>query len=728
MEFAQLETTITSVRWNSHKLILMGSQCVKTGERIVLRASGKVWSEPFDLDTTWRVSGQLTDQTIFINGKPKKEKLLLLDTAELILPSGDALIRLLAEGKRFVGIGINKAKALWTTFGEDLFDIIEKVDIEALKQVLSEKSAIRLCEEFKRLGYIRELQSLMDKPLPSGTCIDLLKAYGHDAVNRVKEDPYRLLTFMKDWERVDNIARYEFHLDPLDSRRAKAAVNEALISRFNEGNTATSLKQIKATIENKISKNPDFVRKALEVEGGKLFKKSEHLIHPIGPWLMETVIAEKIAVRLKRRSPDMGSIDHLDAAIDAYENENLIDLTIEQRDAIALSAREPFSLILGGAGCGKTTVLKGVYKALESDSVGVRIHQIALSGRAAQRMQESTGLPAKTIAAFLQDHIEGLGSGDVVVIDETSMVDVISAYYLMRRIPDGVQIILVGDPEQLLPVGPGLFLHVLAENPSIPKTTLKVVKRQAENSGIIAVANEIREQRVPKFCHEDIDFDACEHSELSAKAADAYFSHGGTGEDFSVIVVCPTKTGAGSTSEINEMIVSRLSQNRPCVRTLSISSDGQMAVDLTINFVPVRKGDLVLIRKNDYTLDVRNGALGKVIQVSENDPETTEDIACRIEVDGREIEFPVGKLDIIDHGYAITVHKAQGSEAPTIIFPVRKSRLLDKSLAYTAITRAKSRCKILGDYEAFKSAVSSPPKSRNRLVGLNVALEKSLSA
>lgn len=723
MDYAQLEVTIRSVRVNAPKLIIMGAACIKTGKWVVLKASGKAWGEPFEVGTTWRVSGHQTMQTIFIGDKPKKEDLLLLDSAELILRSGEAFVRLLAEGKRFSGIGINKAQALWRTFGEDVFDIIEKVDVEALTSVLSEKTAIRLCEEFKSLGYIKQLQSLMSKPLPYSTCIDLVKTYGPDAVDRVTEDPYRLLAFIQSWERVDDIARDEFNVDRLDPRRMRAAVREVLVSRFNTGNTAATLKQVKTSIENKISKDPEFVERALYIEGGKLFKRSEHLIHPIGPWLMETVIAEKIASRLKRRSYRLDAIDHIEAAIDVYEDENLIDLTIEQRDAIFLSVRESFSLILGGAGCGKTTVLKGVYKALESDCLDVRIHQIALSGRAAQRMQESTGRTAKTIAAFLQEQVEVLGQGDVVVIDEASMIDVINAYYLMRRIPDSVQVILVGDPEQLPPVGPGLFLHVLAEHPSIPKTTLKVVKRQAENSGIVAVASTIREQKVPVFGYDDIDFDHCRDQELSARAADAYFSLGGTGEDYTVIVVCPTKRSNGSTSEINAQIISRLNPNRPNVRTLSISN-GQEAVNLTIDFVPVRLGDLVLILKNDYTLDVRNGSLGKITRVSEVDPKTESDIACCIEIDGREVEFPVSKLDIIDHGYAITVHKAQGSEAQTIIFPIRKSKLLDKSLIYTAITRAQSQCKILGDYEAFKFAVTNPPKATNRLVGLNIALKE----
>lgn len=269
VEFVQLEITIRSVRFNSAQLILMGSQCVKTGKRIVLRAAGRAWSEPFEIGTTWRVSGHKTEQTLTRGDYTFKEEVVNLDSAELILRNGEAFIRLLSESKKFSGIGRVKAQNLWIEFGEDIFDVIEQVDIESLKRIISEQSALKLCEEFRSLGYIRALQSLMSKPLPSSVCLDLVKAYGRDAVDRVKEDPYRLLTFMQNWRRVDDIARHEFGIDVSDSRRMRAAVNEALLSRFNFGNTAANLKQVKATIENTISMNSQFVEKALEVEGGE---------------------------------------------------------------------------------------------------------------------------------------------------------------------------------------------------------------------------------------------------------------------------------------------------------------------------------------------------------------------------------------------------------------------------------------------------------------------------
>ena len=280
-----------------------------------------------------------------------------LDSAELILRSGDALVTLLKDGKRFAGIGRVKAQDLWNAFGEELFDIIESGDVERLKMVLSEKVAFTLCSEFKKLSYVRALQSLMTKPIPSDVCIGLLKAYGPESVDRVKEDPYRLLCFIQKWERVDAIARTEFQVERYDSRRLRAAVNEALISRFNHGNTAAHLGQIKSSVE-AINRDPVFIEKALDIGGGKLFRKSEKLIHPIGPWLMETVIADKIAIRLNRRSYQLNSIEGIEDAIGQYEGQNGIELTIEQRDAILMSVREPFSLILGGPVVARQRFLK----------------------------------------------------------------------------------------------------------------------------------------------------------------------------------------------------------------------------------------------------------------------------------------------------------------------------------------------------------------------------------
>ncbi|WP_449288416.1 ATP-dependent DNA helicase [Marinobacter salarius] len=706
----------------------MGAQCIKTGNRIVLRASGPEWSEPFEIGTTWLVSGHKTEQILTRGTHTFKEEVLNLQSAELILRNGEALIGLLSESKKFSGIGRVKAQRLWAEFGDCVFDVIENFEVEKLQSVLSEQSAQILCKEFQELGYIRALQQLMSKPLPSHVCINLVKAYGPEAAERVKEDPYRLLCFINSWKKVDDIALAEFAVARDDKRRMRAAVNEALISRFNLGNTAAEMKQVKTSVES-INANPEFVRKAIEVEGGKLFKRSERLVHPTGPWIMETVVAEKINERLKSRSYESISVSNIEGAIEDYEAENRIELSIEQRDAILLSASEPFSLILGGAGCGKTTVLKGVYGALQAGSSRVNIHQIALSGRAAQRMAESTGLPAKTIAAFLQgsdSNVDDLSENDVVVIDEASMIDVVSAYYLMRRINPSVRIILVGDPEQLPPVGPGLFLHVLAEHKGIPKTTLRVVKRQAEDSGIVAVSTAIRAQRFPSFDHKDIGFRECTDSDLTKMAVDAYFEQGGTGENFDTVVVCATKSGAGSTSEINAQIVTKIGLDRRRVRTLWISSDGIEPVDLTINSVPVSLGDLVLITKNDYELEVRNGSLGRISRIAESDPEETNSVACWVDVEGQEVEIPVGKLGILDHGYAITVHKAQGSQFPRVIFPIRRSRLLDRSLVYTAITRAQTLCDIHGDRVAFEEACTTASKAHARCVGLAVALENAL--
>jgi exodeoxyribonuclease V alpha subunit len=547
MEHVQLEATVKSVRFNAPKLIVMGAQCTKTGKRIVLKGAGSAWSEPFEIGTTWLVSGHKSEQTLTRGNHKFTEEVLNLQSAELVLHNGEALISLLSESKKFAGIGRVKAQKLWSAFGDDIFDLIENFEVEKLHSILSEQSALTLCKEFRELGYIRALQQLMSKPLPSHVCLNLVKAYGSDAAERLKEDPYRLLCFITNWKKVDDIALTEFSVARDDDRRVRAAVHEALMSRFNLGNTAAELKQVKASVES-INSNPEFVRRAIEVEGGKLFKRSERLVHPAGPWIMETVIAEKISERLNRQYHKSISVSDIEGAIEDYEVRNHIELSSEQSDAILLSASEPFSLILGGAGCGKTTVLKGVYRALQGGSSRPNIHQIALSGRAAQRMAESTGLPAKTISAFLQDSdnkIENLSEDDVVVIDEASMIDVVSAYYLMRRIPETVRMILVGDPEQLPPVGPGLFLHVLASHEKIPKTTLKVVKRQAEDSGIVAVSTAIRAQRIPSFDYDDISFSECNDHELTKKSVDAYFEQGGRGEDFTTIVVCPTKGGAG---------------------------------------------------------------------------------------------------------------------------------------------------------------------------------------
>jgi exodeoxyribonuclease V alpha subunit len=180
-------------------------------------------------------------------------------------------------------------------------------------------------------------------------------------------------------------------------------------------------------------------------------------------------------------------------------NEKLagITLTDEQRKAVLTSATSNISMILGGAGTGKTTALAALYATLEEVQPGLPIFQLALAGRAAKRISEATGRDAITIAGFLLK--EEIPGGCSVVIDEMSMVDIILMYRLLKKIPQTARIVLVGDPSQLPPIGPGLVLHTLAGNPSIPQVELKTVKRQTKASGIPAVAEAIRYQRKPMW-------------------------------------------------------------------------------------------------------------------------------------------------------------------------------------------------------------------------------------
>lgn len=720
------EVVIKSLRMASNDLIVMGAECINTGDRLVLRSTPQLIGEALEIGTTWLVVGVRGSQTLKREGFIFHEQVLELQECKMLLGSGEALVRLLSESKKFPGIGRVKAQRLWNEFGIELFDVIKACDYEKLERVLSPGVATFLCKGFSELSYIKALQDLMGSPLPSRVCLDLIKAYDKHALDRVLEDPYRLLCFLPDWKKVDRIAQVDFNVSDDDDRRLRAAVSEALMNRFGLGDTAAHASQIASYVGSLLG-NAKLTSRAMKMDGSTLYKTSESLIHPVGPWLMEQVIAKRIL-----DSQKAGSLSGLDnnliaSAIDVYEAKNNISLTLEQREAIILTAGESISLILGGAGCGKTTVLKGVYEVLNSTLPGLRVHQIALSGRAAQRMQESTGLEARTIAAFLRDGGEAAGqltSNDVVVVDEASMLDIITSYRLFRKIPKEVKIILVGDPEQLPPVGPGLLLHVLADGDVVPRTTLKVVKRQAGDSGIVAVACAIRDQRLPSFEHADITFTECKASALTDKVVDQYFQHGGTGENFNTVIVCPTKQGAGSTSQINAGIVERLDRSRPRVKTIWLSSDGFQYVDHTVNGVPLSVGDLVLITKNDYEIEVRNGSLGKVVSIPESLPENFDDVACFVDVDDLGIVgISVSKLEILEHGYAITTHKAQGSEFPVVIFPVRRSRLLDKSLAYTAITRARKECHIIGDRVVFDHAVTSPPSSSRRTVGLMAAFQ-----
>ena len=408
-----------------------------------------------------------------------------------------------------------------------------------------------------------------------------------------------------------------------------------------------------------------------------------------------------------RRDCSRGNTAPIENDIVSFERANGISLNQEQRSAVQMAVTHRFSVLHGGAGVGKTTVLKAVCTAVEA--MGGRVIQMALAGRAAQRMREATGREAFTIAAVLNQIKQRrlvFGDDDLVVIDESSMLDVILVYRLMRALPERVRLLLVGDPFQLPPIGPGLVFHILAQSRSVPQQELTQVHRHAAGSGIPAIANEIRHGRTPSFASfngpaRGVALIEVASRRITRTVLEVMRALAVCGE---LQILCATKRGDAGAETLNSAIHKLVGADDP-----SLPGWGFAETEPVIHLV------------NDYERELFNGSLGRVRRIVV-DPSGNGAIRNSIDCDfdGVMHRFNDDSLDRIELAHAITVHKAQGSQFRRVIIPIVRSRLLDRTLVYTALTRAVDQVVFVGDRQTLVTAIQAPPQSQRRQVGFRI--------
>jgi exodeoxyribonuclease V alpha subunit len=290
-----------------------------------------------------------------------------------------------------------------------------------------------------------------------------------------------------------------------------------------------------------------------------------------------------------------------------------------------------------------------------------------------------------------------------------------------------VRLILVGDPSQLPPIGPGLVLHALAGLPSIPQTELKVVKRQSSASGIPQVAAAIRGHQVPAWAEyqgkgSGVSFVPCDDACLENTVQAIYEDLGGNGTDYAVQILSITNANLGGVKNLNIALHNRYQADAELVMALD-AEYGNVAAN-TLDRISLCVGDLVIFTENNYKLGLRNGSLGRIVEalpVGEPD-----DPCCRCQFEGAEYLLDSNQVQALSHSYSITVHKSQGSQFTRVIVPIRKSRLLDQTLIYTAVTRGVDQVVLVGDLDATNAAIKAPATAARRNVMLPTLLTKGL--
>lgn len=697
----------------------------------------------------WQVSGLSSVYSSLRNGYLIREQQIAPMEMRLLLPSGQDIVTLLANGKHFAGVGISKANRLWERFGESLQSVFENGQINLLSSVkgISEETANQLVEGWKLYGQSSLLHLLCTSGIDHNTVQTVLDHFGSMASDALSEDPYRLLSFTAPWKSVDAIALKHFKLQSDDPRRTNGAVEEAMYRLFAEGHSAPS----KATVLRRLNlilsasqATPDLIsstalsrllERAIEhgvclpIEGGARLQQ-------VGAWTIEKKIADFFADRL----PSLPEIDQKQVSLSRHEPDcshqaqdpqsSLIQLTAEQRSAIRTVASERVGLISGGAGVGKTTVLKALYE--QFDAIGLAVIQVAIAGRAAQRMKEATGRPARTIASFLYSRNQGeLDEPFVLVIDEASMVDILTMYRLCHALPDHANILMVGDTVQLMPVGPGLVFHGLAQYTRIPHARLTKVMRHGSD---IAVASaEIRAGMWPEIGTKEEDLIAFlndagieTHREDQLEIANRIL-HLYLKSPESTQILCAHKNGLLGVRALNKLCQDAVGTDQP--HLLIWNDEFQMMADTGL-----RLGDPIVCTKNLKDLGLQNGSLGRINCLEppraalRNKEQLRDDVVLAWAEwdDGERRPITLALLPHLELAYALTIHKAQGSEWPIVIVPIVRSRLLDRSLIYTAVTRAQQQVLLLGDEAAARTAVAKNTRASQRSTGLLHHLSKQL--
>jgi exodeoxyribonuclease V alpha subunit len=400
----------------------------------------------------------------------------------------------------------------------------------------------------------------------------------------------------------------------------------------------------------------------------------------------------------------------VDAALQWVEKRMGLELAATQRDAIAQATRQKVLVVTGGPGVGKTTIVRGILEVFSAK--GLRCALCAPTGRAAKRLTETTGCEAKTIhrllefdpslGGFKRDAANPLDC-DLLVMDEASMVDVVLAYQLVRAVPARACLVLVGDVDQLPSVGPGTVLRDLIASKVVPVARLTQIFRQAGQSWIVRAAHAVNQGEMPESA--------------PAGSGDFYFVEAATPEailDRIVTMVrerIPSRFGLDPLRDVQVLTPMNRSElgarnlNARLQEVLNPPRGGLQVQSLGRTF---RAGDKVLQTQNNYQREVFNGDVGRIRRIDEAEREIVVDF------DGKEVAYDFGELDELAQAFAMTVHKAQGSEYPAVVMPLHPQHflMLQRNLLYTALTRGKRLVVLVGSRKALETAVSRQDTGR----------------
>ncbi|MDP2588247.1 AAA family ATPase [Vibrio splendidus] len=660
----------------------------------------------------WELLGIPETKVVEHNGYELTQCHFVNPEAKMVLPETvEEFIQFIAKEPDFEGIGEVKARKIFEKFGVRLFSMLEAGIHKEISDSFTPLLAKNLIEGYRKYENLRHAMYFAEMGIPPSVQAKLFKFHKSEAVQEIKKNPYLLQYFGTPFSVVDKLATKSFDVDSYDARRMNAIVERAMHKHCKEGHTVASIDDLWHLVVEVCEGDENLAEDCiLNASSSLAIYYDEHTenIHHTGLYIMEGVISKRINHLVNLRNGwCLGADEAYSNSVAQFE----FPLTEKQGEAIIQSLEHHVFTLTGGAGTGKTTVMKAIVDSYMA--LGFKIYGVALSGRAAKRLHESILIETQTIQRFLMLDDEVVCSDDsiLLVIDEASMVDIPSLYKLIIKLPKHARIIFAGDDEQLPPIGAGLVLSELIKSGVVARTHLDVVRRQRGETGIPVYSDDIRNARVPKeLNYKNIHFIPTHTCNIVNDIVDLYLKLIVKGE---VQVISPTRKIAREVNEQCQLI------SNPYGKKLLITTSDGMTED-----VGIRLGDPVIFTKNNYKVDIQNGTLGKVVGLHDKD---NKSVLAKVEIDtGRIVEITFDLLDDMDLAYAITLHKAQGSQFVTVIAPVFNNRLIDKSWIYTANTRATESMYWLGSESAFRSAITSQTKASQRNVYLAKLLRQNV--
>ena len=645
--------------------------------------------------------------TLYVEGEWKKHQIygkqFVSTLCNEIMPDTVYGIRKYLGSGLIKGVGQVTADKIVNMFGEQTPDIIENHP-ERLKEIprLSQKTIDLLVESWNEQKHMFDIMVFLKSfDISTLYAVKIYKLYGNEAISILKENPYRLITDIDGigFIKADTIA-LRMGYDMTSAKRQEAGIVYTLSQYAEEGNTYCTKTFLSPEVANLLSLQPSLIDETIDdmIEKEELVNEDNKIFLPYY-YKAEKSIAEKLyELIISYKEKEVIN----DLQINDIENVLGIEYNEEQREAIKTALYNNVMVLTGGPGTGKTTVTKGIITAFRL--MNKQILLAAPTGKAADRMSDATGGEAKTIhrllgynptRGYLYNEDFPL-CGDVLILDETSMINVQLMYTLLKAVPIEMKLVLIGDVDQLPCIGAGNILSDLIKSGKVPVVKLEKIFRQAASSKIITTAHAINHGEIPVLKNEkdsDLFFMTDSDDESIADTiSDLVLNrlpHKYNIKPTEIQVLTPMKKGVLGTKNLNDTLQEVINKN----------GGNEIKYGDTI----FRENDKVMQIKNNYDKGVFNGDSGFIQKINKELKIVT--VIFRKQV----VDYDFSELDELMLAYAVTVHKSQGSEYPIVVMPLTKAHymMMKRNLIYTGITRAKSLCILIGQKQTLYMGINN---------------------